>query len=760
MHNVTRSIRILFLELFIVLGMMTLHLDAVLAELDPPAMPGMIQGTGTSFMVTDSDYLNVSVTSTAEIDLYLNSRPTIIDMTIAAAAGAISTDMTVGGLDANTTYWMYQDASADGVEFTTDASGNYSFTLDLLDPNNIRIQAGQSTVRIYDDGAGGTGGDCTNVGIWDTATKTCTLNKAVNDYIFIYDPQGTNVGVTLEGNGQEITVPSGATAGVIAYGKNHTIQNLDINGFIDPTYGLMTNSGVYLGWAESVTVTNVTVSNTIYGLRVYNYCLNSMIISNTFSGVDIGAFLPGAYYDQDLCESGDLYYCGTSNNIISNNSFSPFSEVHGRYGMGLSNAARHNTIRGNTFTGFHTGFYTYDRNCVIEGAGSRWCPDGNIVYQNNFISNYRQINAGWGAASTTYNLPAPHGGNYYNDFDDPAEGCDDINTDGFCDSGYPIFNINNVSIFDNLPWMTRDGWLNEQPIAEAGNSQSALVGQMVYLDGTGSFDTETSTEDLVYAWSFTQVPSGSTATLLGANTATPSFLLDQVGDYVVSLVVTDEGDSTSSPDTVTVSSLNAQPNADAGPSQSTYVGDIVLLDGSGSSDPDGHSLQFTWRLNTPIDSNTTLSGENTVQPNFVPDTPGEYIAELIVYDGYQDSEADTVSVLVSTVEDYASEQIGGALVTVAELPLEDVTTTGNQTALEQLVKQAWIKVDQDNNSQAIAKLQQAIERTDGCILRGSPDAGYMPGSTTPPPAKDHILDCVEQAVVFHQISEALEALME
>ena len=94
----------------------------------PPAMPGITEGTGTFFEVTNSDYLNVTVTSTAEINLYLNSAPKIINMRIDAASTATSTDITLGGLEANTTYWKYQDASVDGVQFTTDAAGRSTVT--------------------------------------------------------------------------------------------------------------------------------------------------------------------------------------------------------------------------------------------------------------------------------------------------------------------------------------------------------------------------------------------------------------------------------------------------------------------------------------------------------------------------------------------------------------------------------------------------------------------------------------------------------
>jgi hypothetical protein len=300
--------------------------------------------------------------------------------------------------------------------------------------------------------------------------------------------------------------------------------------------------------------------------------------------------------------------------------------------------------------------------------------------------------------------------------------------------------------------------VNQPPTAEAGDAQAVQIGQTVYLDGSGSYDAETASESLLYAWTFDDLPAGSLAILSNSETASPSFVVDQLGDYIVGLVVTDEGGLQSAPDTVTVSSLNAPPNADAGPDLSTYIGDIVTLDGSGSSDPDGHALSYFWMLISPDDSNSALDDAGAVQSHFIPDIPGMYTAELIVNDGYVDSQPDWIDVLVSTVGDYASGEIGDSVVSVSELPISGVTNTGNQTALEQLLKLAWKQVSDERIGQAIRTLKQALEQTDGCILRGEPDIGHEPGSPVPPYARDTVLDCVEQVMIYNQILSAIEAL--
>jgi hypothetical protein len=61
--------------------------------------------------------------------------------------------------------------------------------------------------------------------------------------------------------------------------------------------------------------------------------------------------------------------------------------------------------------------------------------------------------------------------------------------------------------------------------------------------------------------------------------------------------------------------------------------------------------------------------------------------------------------------------------------------------------------DLDN---ARRKLEQALERTDGCALRGSPDSG---GGGSHPPAKDYVKTCAEQNSVYPPLRSALDALL-
>ncbi len=169
---------------------------------------------------------------------------------------------------------------------------------------------------------------------------------------------------------------------------------------------------------------------------------------------------------------------------------------------------------------------------------------------------------------------------------------------------------------------------NTAPVAEAGPAQSGRVNTTVTLDGSGSSDADG--DDLTYQWSFVSRPTGSTATLASTTAVRPTFVLDKAGDYVLRLVVTD-GREASAPDTVTISSINSTPVADAGPDQTGLVSETITLDGTASSDVDGDALVYQWRLvSKPATSTATLADATGVRPTFRLDAPGTYMAELVV----------------------------------------------------------------------------------------------------------------------------------
>src|SRR5262249_1576140 len=78
---------------------------------------------------------------------------------------------------------------------------------------------------------------------------------------------------------------------------------------------------------------------------------------------------------------------------------------------------------------------------------------------------------------------------------------------------------------------------------------------------------------------------------------------------------------------------NRPPIANAGADQTVYATQVVTLDGSASSDPDGQPLTYRWSfVSRPAGSIASLTDAASVRPTFVPDRDGDYVVRLVVND--------------------------------------------------------------------------------------------------------------------------------
>ncbi|HEB14014.1 MAG TPA: hypothetical protein ENI09_01215 [candidate division WWE3 bacterium] len=93
---------------------------------------------------------------------------------------------------------------------------------------------------------------------------------------------------------------------------------------------------------------------------------------------------------------------------------------------------------------------------------------------------------------------------------------------------------------------------------------------------------------------------------------------------------------------------NQTPAANAGPDQTAIVDEQVTLDGSGSSDPDGDSLTYLWTEDPDNPQTGILFNPTAVSPTFIPTIAGTYTFTLVVNDGVENSQPDTVVVTVKT----------------------------------------------------------------------------------------------------------------
>jgi len=205
-------------------------------------------------------------------------------------------------------------------------------------------------------------------------------------------------GITLDGNGHKIVGDGSGILGDqvgdigvdIISATGVTVQNLDISFF---------RSGVFLDSSNVNTVTN----NVIHQISKYGV------------GLD-----------------------GSSNNLISNNFFDTSQNgVHA-----AASESNGNTITLNTF------FQSNHEQVHLHATN-----DNNLVYHNNFLElTGLNIHDQCNGCNNQYSVAS--GGNYYDDYDEPNEGCNDTNSDGFCDDPF-IIDPNNQ---DDLPFTVQNGW--------------------------------------------------------------------------------------------------------------------------------------------------------------------------------------------------------------------------------------------------------------------------------------------------------------
>lgn len=263
-----------------------------------------------------------------------------------------------------------------------------------------------------------------------TLTNNIVTNNYDGIYLLYYCNECTFTGNTISNNRHD---------GIVIWGgSGSTLLN---NTFIHNN-----ERGIWLHMSSLNVLTGNTILNNTDGILLENSSNNNTLTGNKVSnnngtGIDINGSYENTLIGNNISNNGDgIGINAASSSIVTGNFFS----MNNNCAINLSGFASNNSFTGNTIS---------NNNCGIKLHPS----SNNKVYHNNFINNPTQalvdlIDISHG---NVFNLPAPIGGNYWDNYDIPAEGCVDTSpADGFCDSPY-IFTGGN----DSLPWTSMNGWL-------------------------------------------------------------------------------------------------------------------------------------------------------------------------------------------------------------------------------------------------------------------------------------------------------------
>jgi hypothetical protein len=90
------------------------------------------------------------------------------------------------------------------------------------------------------------------------------------------------------------------------------------------------------------------------------------------------------------------------------------------------------------------------------------------------------------------------------------------------------------------------------------------------------------------------------------------------------------------------------PVANAGPNQTVSQGTLIVLNGTGSFDPNTPPLALTYLWTQTVGPTVALTGANTATPSFTPAQAGIYVFSLVVNNRVADSAAASVTITVVT----------------------------------------------------------------------------------------------------------------
>jgi len=173
-------------------------------------------------------------------------------------------------------------------------------------------------------------------------------------------------------------------------------------------------------------------------------------------------------------------------------------------------------------------------------------------------------------------------------FSIPGDGTRVAFTVEFCADGIPANGVI-IVLAANAPnspsYVHLYGNGNLPPLCDAGGPYEGFTGRAINFDGSRSGDPNGG-RIISYAWDFGDGGTGDAAHYLHVYTAP--------GTYTVTLRVTDDCGVAASCATSAVVTTGQPPICDTGGPYSGQVGTPIQFDGTGSHDPDGSIVLYTW----------------------------------------------------------------------------------------------------------------------------------------------------------------------
>ena len=467
-----------------------------------------------------------------------------------------------------------------------------------------------------------------------------TIQEAINsanegDIIFVkagiyYENVVLNKSVSLFGEDRDATIIDVNKTGDVIWVRT---DNVTISGFTirnGDVLGWHAGWGIYIRDSSGVNISGNNVTGNKAGIGVEygeliesaNCKIEDNIVNNNFEGISLYRSNNCTITRNNVTDSyntGVYLFASSYSTIISNQIESTLY-----YGIALSRSSN-NTISNNIITNNGEGIHLYD-------------SSDNVFFQNNFISNQRQVFFKGINENNTWDAGYPSGGNYWSDYT-----CTGNPSDG---SQPYIIDENNI---DYYPFKDPSGWLHltidtMSPVADAGSDRTVNANEVINFNADESSDN---VGIVSYEWDFGDGTLGTGKTT--------SHAYDEPGTYTVTLTLKDAAGNWATDDVVINVHDITPPVANAGSDQTVAVNEEIGFDAAGSSDNVG-IISYEWDFG----DGTSGTGVTTTH---IFTKPGTYTIILTVEDEAGNVDTDSLSVKVEEKETPKEEKKGCIIAT-------------------------------------------------------------------------------------------------